>query len=75
MLYELWDVEAGRGIARYRSEDEALASARTLLDRFRAAYADDLELAVEDDDGAVVELVTGAPLASRAEAAAGVANR
>jgi hypothetical protein len=75
MPYELWDVEAGRGIASYRSVDEALALVRTLLDRVGVASADDLDLAVEDDGGTVVELVTGSPLAARAEAAARIANR
>ena len=69
MHLELWDIGAGRGIARYRSEDEALALVRALLKRYGAAYADDLDLGIEDDEGNTVESITGAALVARAEAA------
>ena len=69
MHYELWDVAAGRGIARYRSEDEALALVRTLLKRYGVTYANDLDLGVEDEEGNLVETITGAALVARAEAA------
>lgn len=66
MIYELWDVVAGTGIARYRSEDEAWALVRTLLDHYGDAYAESLELGIEDDDGAVIEMLSGAVLVERA---------
>lgn len=75
MIHELWDVAAGRGLGRYRDEDEALALVRTLLDRYGAAYADDLELGIEDDDGTAVEMVTGSALAARSGAPSPVASR
>ena len=74
MNYELWDVEAGRGLARYGSEDEALALVRSLIERFGVGYADDLELAVEHDDGTTVEMLAGSALVARAQAA-GVSHR
>lgn len=75
MNYELWDVAAGRGLGRYQDEDEALALVRTLLDRYGAAYTDDLELGIEDDDGTAVEMVTGSALAARSRATSPVASR
>lgn len=74
MHYELWDVSAGRGIARFRHEHEALALIRTLLDRYGDPYADDLELGIEKDEGALVERVTGRTLAVRARQPVSVGN-
>jgi len=66
MTYELWDIEAGRGIARHQDEAVALALVSTLLDRFGVDYAEHLELGIEDADGMVIELVSGSALAARA---------
>ena len=74
MNYELWDVAAGRGIARRQSEDEALALVRILLDRYGTAYADDLELAIEQDDGTLVATVGGTALAARVGLASAVVD-
>lgn len=66
MRYELWDLEAGRGIGRYATEAEATALVRLLIGRFGPAYANDLDLAAEDDEGNTVETLTGPALLNRA---------
>lgn len=68
MNYDLWDVAAGIGIARSRSEEEVWALVRTLLDHYGDAYAESLEPGIEDDDGAVIEMLSGPVLAERARA-------
>jgi hypothetical protein len=68
MSYTLWDVGVGKYLGEYAAEPAVFSLVRSLLDQFGDAYADDLELAVEDDDGRLVESLSGAALRGRARA-------
>lgn len=62
MFYELWDVDLGKGLARYRSNVEAAALVRTLVSAHGLAYADDLDLSIEDDEGVQAGSLAGSEL-------------
>jgi hypothetical protein len=65
MHYELWDVGTGNCIGRYASEAAALERVQALVEQFGAPYADELELAAEDDLGNFQGTQTGVALLSR----------
>ena len=49
MTYDLWDVELRKYFGQFDSEIEALSVVRSLIDAYGDDYADDMELAGEDD--------------------------
>jgi hypothetical protein len=62
MFYELWDVDLGKGLARYQSNVEAATLVRTLVSAHGPAYADDLDLSIEDDEGVQAGSLAGSEL-------------
>jgi hypothetical protein len=68
MFYELWDLRTGNIVNTYDTEDEALATVRTLLTLNGAEYASALSLSSEDDDEKTSFVAKGADLALRANA-------
>ena len=74
MTFDLWDVELGKYLGQFDTEEEALTAVRDLLDRFGDAYAADLELGRSDDDVGRNNL-TGAALVERIRRAALVGER
>lgn len=65
---DLWDVETGNYLGRYVTEEEALAVVRTLVREYGPAYADELNLGAEHDDGRWEAPISGAALLARIEA-------
>ncbi len=70
MHFDLWDVATGNYYGRFSTEDEALVLVRTLVREYGPAYADDLNLGAEDDEGRFAEPLSGAALLDRIEALA-----
>ena len=69
MRFYLWDTDVAKLLGAYRTEDEALSQVHTLVARYGEAYAEDLALGVELDDGSAGSPVSGAELLLRAEVA------
>lgn len=67
MKYRLWDIDINRLFGTFDNEAEALGLVRTLVKSYGAAYADDLALGCEREDGTFAEPLTGAALVARAE--------
>ena len=71
--YDLWDVDSGNNLGHFASEAEAFERVRVLLDAYGEAYAEDLQLGGQDEEGRLVPPLAGAALARRArEALSGV---
>lgn len=68
MRYYLWDTDVAKLLGTYGAEDEALILVRTLVDRYGDAYAEELSLGVELDDGSTGEALGGASLLARSKA-------
>jgi hypothetical protein len=62
MFYELWDVEIGKGLARYQSDTEIAQLIRSLIDHHGDDYVLDLDLLIEDDQGQKGRSYSGADL-------------
>jgi hypothetical protein len=67
MRYDLLDIETGNLYGRFRTEDEALAFVRSLVDANGPAIAETLALGGRDDAGRVLATRTGTELTRRAE--------
>ena len=67
MRYRFWDTDINHYFGLFDTEEEALALVRTLVGAYGAAYADDLSLGREDDDGSRADPISGAALIVRAE--------
>jgi hypothetical protein len=71
--YDLWDVDTGNNLGHFASEADALERVRILLDTYGDAYADDLQLGGQAEEGHLIPPLAGAKLAQRArEALSGV---
>ena len=62
MIYELWDVEVGKGLARYQSDTEMASLVRSLIGHHGDDYALDLDLLIEEDQGNQQRSYSGAEL-------------
>ena len=67
--YDLWDVDTGNNLGHFGSEEEALERVRALLDAYGDAYAEELHLGAQDQDGRPIPSLSGAALARAARAA------
>jgi hypothetical protein len=66
MKYRLWDTDINRLFGTFDTEDESLALVRALLESYGNAYANDLALGCEHQDGSFTAPLTGAALVERA---------
>lgn len=66
MKYRLWDTDINRLFGTFDTEDEALAFVRALLESYGNAYANDLALGCERQDGSFTPPLTGAALVEHA---------
>ncbi|MGH2532898.1 MAG: hypothetical protein ACRDJW_11425 [Thermomicrobiales bacterium] len=66
MQYNLWDVEIGKYLGQFASEDEALAAVRRVVELHGADYAGSLALGRVADDGTIMEPIAGQDLVVRA---------
>jgi hypothetical protein len=64
--YDLWDVDTGNNLGHFEREEEALKVVCALTDRYGDAYADDLQLGGQDDQGNPRKPLTGRLLLDRA---------
>ena len=62
MKYHLWDTEAGSYIGQYTDEGAALATVKSLVDRYGESFADELSLGREREDGTVLPPLTDGEL-------------
>jgi len=58
-FYCIWDLESGNSLGTYESRDDALGTARSLIDANGLSYADALDVSVEDEDGNVEHVANG----------------
>ncbi len=70
MRYRVWDTDINRLFGTYDTEDEALAFVGTLVARYGAAYAEDLAMGCERDDGSFTEPLSGTALLERLDESA-----
>jgi hypothetical protein len=59
MRYDLWDTEVGKYLGRSTDEEDALATARTLVDHYGEDYAESLSICRVADDGTILDPLTG----------------
>lgn len=62
MRYAVRNLATGESRGRFETEGEALARVAALLEQAGHALVEDLEVAIEDDDGAVVGATSGSDL-------------
>jgi hypothetical protein len=67
MIYELWDVDVGNCVAYEHSEVAMAKLVRTLVTHYGDAYANDLDLTIEDGADVVLGHFRGAALIRWAE--------
>lgn len=66
MQYNLWDVEIGKYLGQFATEDEALAAVRRAVELHGHEYAGTLALGRVADDGTILEPIAGQDLVVRA---------
>jgi hypothetical protein len=65
MTFRLWDTDINRLFGAFDLEGEALSAAKSLIDTDGEAYADDLALGCEWQDGSFAPPLTGPALLRR----------
>jgi hypothetical protein len=67
-MYELWDLRSGNAIGGFRTEGEALAAVRVLVDEHGRAYVEHLSLVREDEEGDTTPIAQGSELVALSSA-------
>ncbi|MGH2616743.1 MAG: hypothetical protein ACRDJC_16030 [Thermomicrobiales bacterium] len=65
MHFDLWDTETSNYYGRFEDEREALQLVRRLVNRFGESYAQDLGLGRVNDEGEILEPLSGDVLLAR----------
>ena len=60
--FSLWDLDTGTSLGAYDTREEVLGIARALIEANGEAYADDLTIALESDQGHIENVATGEEL-------------
>ncbi len=67
MRFDLWDTETSNYYGRFEDEAEALRLVRKLVNHYGAAYAADLGLGRVDEEGHILEPLSGTALIARVQ--------
>ena len=67
MIYELWDLDLGNELAYDESEATMAAMVQSLIARYGDAYADVLDLTIEDKSGTMLRHFSAGALIQWAE--------
>ncbi|MGH2532252.1 MAG: hypothetical protein ACRDJW_08070 [Thermomicrobiales bacterium] len=68
-FYSLWDVDTGTSLGTYDTEEEVWEIILALVEANGPEYADALDLALEDTEGAHQPIAAGSELVAMAESA------
>ncbi len=67
MKYTLWDTETSNQFGQFEDENEVLALVRTLVNHYGERYAEDLGLGRVNEEGVILEPLSGAALIARVD--------
>lgn len=65
MAFNLWDVEVGKQLGHFENEKDAMTFVQKLVAHYGEDYAGELGLGRIDDDGHILEPLSGEALLSR----------